>query len=212
MNDIFRKIERIGIVPVVVIEEAKQAYPLGKALCDGGLPCAEITFRTSEAPQAIHLMRKEYPKMLIGAGTVLTREQVDLAIEAGAGFIVSPGLNPNVVKYCQERNVPVIPGIVTPGELEHALSLGLKTVKFFPAELSGGVKMLKTLASVYGDVKFLPTGGISAENVLEYLKVDQVFACGGSWMVKKQLVEEGKFDTIMKLCRQASELVKERRE
>ena len=203
MNAVLEKIEKIGIVPVVVLNDAKDAEPLAKALCNGGLPCAEVTFRTEAAEESIRIMTEKFPEMLVGAGTVLTTEQVDRAVAAGAKFIVSPGLNPVTVKYCQAKGVPVIPGIMTPSEIELALSLGLTEVKFFPAEAAGGVKMIKALSAPYGNVRFMPTGGISPANMEDYLSFPKVFACGGSWMVKKDLIQAGAFDRITELCRQA---------
>ena len=203
MNEVLEKIKKIGIVPVVVLDDAKDAKPLAKALIEGGLPCAEVTFRTAAAEEAIKIMASEYPDMLVGAGTVLTTEQADRAIAAGAKFIVAPGLNPEVVKYCLEKNVPMVPGVNNPSDIETALSLGLTTVKFFPAEQSGGIKMIKALAAPYVNVTFMPTGGINADNICDYLSFDRIIACGGSWMVKKDLVAAGKFDEIKALTEQA---------
>lgn len=211
MNRVLDKIQEFGIVPVVVLEDAKDAKPLAKALCDGGLPCAEVTFRTKAAQECIQIMTKEYPDMLIGAGTVLNTEQVDRAVAAGAKFIVSPGLNPKVVKYCVEKGIPITPGCVTPTEIEQALEFGLDVVKFFPAEPSGGLNMIKALAAPYVDLKFMPTGGISASNVRDYLSFDKIIACGGSWMVKGELVKNGEFDKITELTKEAVEIVKESR-
>ncbi|MBR7181818.1 MAG: bifunctional 4-hydroxy-2-oxoglutarate aldolase/2-dehydro-3-deoxy-phosphogluconate aldolase, partial [Clostridia bacterium] len=185
------------------IDDAKDAGPLGGALLRGGLPCAEVTFRTAAAKDAIDAMSKAYPELLVGAGTVLTTKQVDEAVEAGAKFIVSPGLNPEVVKYCVERDIPIVPGINNPTGIEQALSLGLTTVKFFPAEPSGGVKMIKAMAAPYGNVTFMPTGGVSADNLADYLSFPKIIACGGSWMVPPAMVAAGDFDGIEKLVRQA---------
>ena len=209
MSNIFEQFSKIGIIPVVVLDDAKDAKALGEALCEGGLPCAEVTFRTAAAEEAIRIMSKEFPDMLVGAGTVLTTEQVDRAVAAGAKFIVSPGLNPKIVKYCQEKNIPITPGIQTPTEIEAALELGLKTVKFFPAEPAGGLKMIKAIAAPYVDVTFMPTGGISASNVREYLGYNRIVACGGSWMVKKDLIAAGEFDKIKDMGREAADIVKE---
>ena len=200
---------KIGIIPVVVLDDAKDAEPLAKALCEGGLPCAEVTFRTAAAEETIRRMSSAFPEMLVGAGTVLTVEQADRAIAAGAKFIVSPGLNPEVVKHCIEKGMPITPGVQTPTEIEMALSLGLKTVKFFPAEPAGGLKMIKAVAAPYVDVNFMPTGGISAANVRDYLAYDRIVACGGSWMVKKDLVTKGDFDTIRAMVAEAAAIVKE---
>lgn len=209
MNTIIEQLGRYGIVPVVVLNDAKKALPLAKALCDGGLPCAEVTFRTDAAEESIRIMSREFPDMLIGAGTVLSTEQVDRAVAAGAKFIVSPGLNPKVVTYCQEKNIPIVPGVVTPTEMEQAMELGLKIVKFFPAEPSGGLAMIKAVAAPYTMLKFMPTGGINAKNVRDYLAYDKILACGGSWMVKGSLIDEDRFDEIETMCREAVEIVKE---
>lgn len=209
MSTIFEQFRKTGIIPVVVLDDAKDAEPLAKALCEGGLPCAEVTFRTAAAEESIRIMSSKYPDMLVGAGTVLTTEQVDRAVAAGAKFIVSPGLNPEVVKYCQEKNIPITPGIQTPTEIEMALSLGLTTVKFFPAEPAGGLKMIKALAAPYVNVTFMPTGGISAANVREYLGFNKIIACGGSWMVKKDLVQAGDYETITNMVKEAADIVKE---
>jgi len=203
MNEVLEKIQKIGIVPVVVLNDAKDAKPLAKALVAGGLPCAEVTFRTDAAAESIKIMTAEFPEMLVGAGTVLTTEQVDRAIEAGAKFIVSPGLNPKVVKYCQEKGVPITPGTANPSDIEAALELGLEVVKFFPAEAAGGLKMIKAMAAPYVNMKFMPTGGINADNLNSYLDFPKIIACGGSWMVNSKLISEGKFDEIEKLTREA---------
>ena len=185
------------------------AAPLAKALVEGGLPCAEVTFRTAAAADVIKNMVQEFPEILVGAGTVLTTEQVDRAVECGAKFIVSPGLNPEVVKYCLDKGIPVTPGTQTPSEMEQAMALGLDFVKFFPAEPAGGLKMIKAVAAPYVNLSFMPTGGISAKNVREYLAYDRIVACGGSWMVPKNLVNEGKFDEIKALVAEAAAIVKE---
>ena len=203
MNPILEQFQKLGIIPVVVIDDAKDAVPLAKALCEGGLPVAEVTFRTDAAEEAIRLMSEAYPEMLVGAGTVLTTEQVDRAVAAGAKFIVSPGLNPKVVKYCQEKNVPITPGTARPTDIEMALELGLDVVKFFPAEQNGGLAMIKAMAAPYTKVKFMPTGGINAKNLKSYLDFDKIIACGGSWMVPKDLVAAGDFEAIKNLTREA---------
>ncbi len=203
MNEVLEKIQKIGIVPVVVLDDAKDAAPLAKALCEGGLPCAEVTFRTAAAEESIRIMAKEFPEMLVGAGTVLTTEQVDRAVNAGAKFIVSPGLNPTVVKYCVDKGIPVTPGTSNPSDVEAAISLGLDVVKFFPAEQAGGLNMIKAMAAPYTQMKFMPTGGINAKNLNSYLAFDKILACGGSWMVKKELVTAGEFDKIRDLTREA---------
>ena len=209
MNKVLEQIREIGIVPVVVLDDAKDAKALGQALVDGGLPCAEVTFRTAAAEESIRIMAKEFPDMLVGAGTVLTIEQAQRAIAAGAKFIVSPGFNPKVVDYCVENGVPITPGIQTPTEIEMALEHGLKVVKFFPAEPAGGLKMIKAVAAPYVDVCFMPTGGINAQNVREYLAYDRIVACGGSWMVKKDLIAAGKFDEVTAMVKEAAQIVKE---
>lgn len=203
MNAVLEQISKIGIVPVVVLDDAKDAKPLAEALVKGGLPCAEVTFRTAAAEESIKIMSEAFPEMLVGAGTVLTTEQVDRAVNAGAKFIVSPGLNPKVVKYCIDKGIPVTPGTANPSDVEAAIELGLEVVKFFPAEAAGGLNMIKSMAAPYTQMKFMPTGGISAKNICEYLAFDKIIACGGSWMVKKELVAEGKFDEIQALTEEA---------
>lgn len=202
-------IEKIGLVPVVVLNDAKDAKPLADALVEGGLSCAEVTFRTEAAEESIRIMAKEHPEMLIGAGTVLTTDQVDRAVNAGAKFIVSPGFDPEVVDYCISKNIPIIPGIVTPSELSQAVKRGLKVVKFFPAAQFGGLATIKALAAPFPMVKFMPTGGVSAQNLKDYLSYDGIIACGGSWMVKGDLVEAGDFEKIKELTADAVSLVKE---
>lgn len=202
-NSVIEQIGRIGIVPVVKIDRAEDARPLAGALCAGGLPCAEITFRTDAAAEAISIMTAEFPHMCVGAGTVLNAEQVDAAAAAGAKFIVSPGLNPRTVKYCTEKKIPVIPGVSCPSEMEQAIELGLDTVKFFPAEQSGGLAKIKAMAAPYANMKFMPTGGINAKNLNDYLAYDRIVACGGSWMVSGDLVNAGKFDEITALTKEA---------
>lgn len=203
MNPIVEEISKIGIVPVIALDDVKDAKPLAEALCKGGLPCAEVTFRTDAAEESIRIMAKEFPEMLVGAGTVLTTEQVDRAIGAGAKFIVSPGLNPKVVSYCLEKNVPILPGTSNPSDVEAAIELGLEVVKFFPAEQAGGLNMIKAMSAPYTKMKFMPTGGVNANNLKDYLDFNKIVACGGSWMVKKDLVAAGKFDEIEALTREA---------
>ena len=205
MMDMMKRIEEMGIVPVVVIEDAKQALPLAEALCAGGLPCAEVTFRTAAAREAIREMKKK-ENMLVGAGTVLTPEQVDEAVDAGAEFIVSPGFNRKVVRHCQEKGIPVIPGVCTPTEVEMALEEGIEVVKFFPAEAAGGIAMIKAMSAPYGSVRFMPTGGITTENLADYLSCNKVIACGGSFMVSKKLINEDQFGKIEELTREAVSL------
>ncbi len=203
MNDTLVKLSQIGIVPVVALNDINDARPLAKALCDGGLPCAEVTFRTDCAEEAIRVMTTEFPQMFVGAGTVLTTEQVDRAVGAGAKFIVSPGLNPEVVKYCVDKNIPVTPGCANPSDIEQALAFGLDVVKIFPAEAIGGLKLIKSMAAPYVNMKFMPTGGINAKNLNDYLAYDRIVACGGSWMVSGDLVNAGKFDEITALTKEA---------
>ena len=209
MNEVLEKLGQYGIVPVVVLNDSKDAEPLADALCEGGLACAEVTFRTEAAAESIKIMSEKHPEMLVGAGTVLTIEQVDEAVAAGAKFIVSPGLNPEIVKYCLDKNIAITPGVVTPSEMEQAIELGLNIVKFFPAEPSGGLSMIKAVSAPYTMLKFMPTGGINPGNVKEYLKSDKIFACGGSWMVKGDLVKAGEFDKIKELTKEAADIVKE---
>ena len=192
MSEILKEMSNIGIIPVVALNDAKDAAPLAKALIDGGIPCAEVTFRTDAAEESIRIMATEYPEMLVGAGTVLTIEQVDRAVNAGAKFIVSPGLNPKVVKYCVDNNILVIPGCTNPSDVEVAIELGLETVKFFPAEPAGGLPMIKAMSAPYTKMKFMPTGGINENNLKGYLDFSKIVACGGSWMVKNDLIEAGK--------------------
>ena len=209
MTEMMLKLKQTGIIPVVVLDDVKNALPLAECLMEGGLPCAEVTFRTAAAEESIRQMAKAYPEMIIGAGTVLTTEQADRAIGAGAKFVVSPGFNPKVTEYVLSKGVPMTPGVCTPTEIEAAMQFGLDVLKFFPAEPSGGLKMIKALAAAYVSLKFMPTGGINAENVRDYLKYDRIVACGGSWMVSGALIREGKFDEIKKLVREAADIVKE---
>ena len=202
-NNMMSELYSIGLIPVIKIENADDAVPLAKALIDGGLPAAEITFRTKCAAEAIKNITEAYPEMLVGAGTVLTTEQVDAAIAAGSKFLVSPGLNPKVTAYALSKGIPMLPGCSNPSDVEAALELGLSTVQFFPAEAAGGLKMLKAMAAPYGQLNFMPTGGINAENLLEYLKFDKIVACGGSFMVKDELVREKKWDEITALTKDA---------
>ena len=208
MDSVFAKLEKCGVIPVIVIEDAKDAVPLAKALLEGGLPCAEVTFRTAAARDAIARIREEVPEVLLGGGTVLSCEMAEAAMNAGAQFLVSPGLNPEVVSFCIDRGYPITPGVVTPGEIEKALSFGLTNLKFFPAEPSGGLTMIKALSAVYRNVKFMPTGGISAQNLAAYLQNPAILACGGSWMAPKGLVAEGNFDAIREKAAEAAEIVR----
>ena len=203
MNDINKKIHDIGIVPVIALENVEDAAPLARALCNGGLPVAEVTYRTAAAHDAMIEMRKACPEMIIGAGTVLTTEQVDSAIDAGAEFIVSPGTNPVTIKYCQEKGIPIFPGTANGADIETAMSFGLKVVKFFPAEPLGGLKMIKALAAPYNTMKFMPTGGVNEGNVNSYLNDPVIVACGGTWMIDKKAIAEKNFDRIEELTRGA---------
>jgi 2-dehydro-3-deoxyphosphogluconate aldolase/(4S)-4-hydroxy-2-oxoglutarate aldolase len=206
MKTIEEQFHEFGVVPVVVLEDAKDALPLAEALTEGGLPCAEVTFRTEAAEASIRLMSEKYPEMLVGAGTVLTIEQVDRAVAAGAKFIVSPGFDPEIVDYCLDKKIPVFPGCITPSEVAQAVKRGMKVVKFFPAEQAGGVAMIKAMAAPYTMVKFMPTGGISAKNLKDYLSFDKILCCGGSWMVKGDMIRNGEFDKIKELTKEAVEL------
>ncbi|HEY7181993.1 MAG TPA: bifunctional 4-hydroxy-2-oxoglutarate aldolase/2-dehydro-3-deoxy-phosphogluconate aldolase [Blastocatellia bacterium] len=206
--NIVERAREIGIIPVVSIPKLEDALPLAEALLEGGLPCAEITFRTAAAAEAVAGIRSRFPEIFLGAGTVLTIEQAETAISAGAEFIVSPGTNPAVVDHCLSRGVTIFPGVCTPTEIEMALSKGVDTLKFFPAEPMGGVKFLQTICAPYRNVRFIPTGGIDAENVGQYLALPQVVACGGSWMVKPELFEAGDFANVRQKAREAAALVK----
>ncbi len=203
MNPVLEKLSKIGIVPVVKIDRVEDAVPLAKALCAGGLPCAEVTFRTDAAADAIKAMTENFPSMCVGAGTVLNAAQVDAAVKAGAQFIVSPGLNPRTVQYCLDKNIPITPGTSSPSDIEQAIELGLDVVKFFPAEQSGGLAKIKAMAAPYVNMKFMPTGGISAKNLTTYLDFPRIIACGGSWMVPADLINEGAWDKIEQLTREA---------
>lgn len=207
MNTVLDKITQLGVVPVVMIDDTTAAAPLGQALIDGGPPCAEITFRTAVAPAVLATMAAQFPSLVLGAGTILSVEQAEMAVKCGARFIVTPGFDDDVVDYCLANDVPIVPGIVTPSELNRALKKGIRTVKFFPAEAAGGVKMLKSLSSPYGDVTFMPTGGVNADNLPDYLAIPAVLACGGSWMVKRTLIADGDFATITRLAREAVTIV-----
>ena len=203
MTPVLEEISKIGIVPVIALDSAEDAAPLAKALCDGGLPCAEVTFRTAAAEESIRIMSEQFPDMLVGAGTVLTTEQVDRAVNAGAKFIISPGLNPKVVSYCVEKGIPVTPGCSNPSDIETAIELGLEVVKFFPAEAAGGLAMIKAMSAPYTNMKFMPTGGINAKNLNSYLSFSKIIACGGSWMVSKDLVAAKDWAGITALTREA---------
>ena len=208
---LLERLSEIGIIPVVVLNNAKDAEPLGKALMDGGLAAAEVTFRTDAAEESIRIMSEKYPDMLVGAGTVLTTDQVDRAVAAGAKFIVAPGFDKEIVEYCLKKDIPVCPGVQSPSEVTAAVKLGLDHVKFFPAENSGGLKMINAIGAAFPVLRFMPTGGINAGNVVEYLKSPKIFCCGGSWMVKKDMIEAGDFDRIRDMAREASDIVKNSR-
>jgi len=207
MNEQFNQVLALRIIPVVAIHNAKDADPLADALIAGGLPSAEITFRTEAAEAAIKAMARR-GDITVGAGTVLTVEQAQKAIGAGAGFVVAPGLNPKVVRFCLDNNIPVTPGVATPTDIETAMNLGLEILKFFPAEAFGGLKTLKAMSAPYQAVKFIPTGGLNAQNVVDYLKFPKVAAVGGSWIVKSDAIAGGEFDKITRLTREAVEIVK----
>lgn len=207
MNDILKKIGDLGIVPVVKIDNATDAVPLGKALIEGGLPLVEITFRTDAATEAISNISKAFPEMLVGAGTVLNVKQAQSAITTGAKFMVSPGFNPAVVEFCIKKGFPITPGCSNPTDIEMALGFELEVVKFFPAEAFGGLNTLKAMSAPYSMIKFIPTGGINAKNIVDYLNFNKVLACGGSWMVKEELIKKGDFAEITRLTREAINLI-----
>ena len=208
MSHISQQLAQVKIIPVIALDNAEDIIPLGKTLAENGLPAAEITFRSDAAVEAIRLLRQAQPDMLIGAGTVLNREQAIAAKEAGATFVVSPGFNINTVKACQEIGIEFIPGVNNPSTVEAALEAGLTTLKFFPAEASGGINMLKSLLGPYGQIQLMPTGGINVNNVKDYLAIDGVYACGGTWMVDKKMINEGRWEEIGRLAREAADLVK----
>lgn len=201
--DMFKTIYELGIIPVVAIDDADKAVPLAKALSKGGLPAAEITFRTAAAEESIRRITKECPDVLVGAGTVLTKEQADRAVAAGAKFIVTPGFNPEMIAYIKSLGIPMMPGAATPGEMEQAMSMGLNNIKFFPAEANGGVKKLKALAGPYQAAKWMPTGGVNAGNLNDYLSFDRIIACGGTWLATSADIAEGKWKEIENKCKQA---------
>ncbi len=207
MSHLKEQLKTLKIIPVIAIDNAKDIVPLGKVLVDNGLPAAEITFRSEAAVEAIRLLRESQPNMLIGAGTVLNRNQAIAAKEAGATFVVSPGLNPNTVKACQEIGIEIVPGVNNPSAVEAALELGVTTLKFFPAEPSGGINMVKALLAPYGEVELMPTGGINPNNIKEYLSVPRVLACGGTWMVDNKLIKEQNWDELARLTREAVKMV-----
>lgn len=209
MNKVLEKLHEYGVVPVVVVDDAKDAKNLAKALVEGGLACAEVTFRTAAAEESIRIMAQAYPEMLVGAGTVLTIEQAQRAVAAGAKFIVSPGFNPKVVKYCLDNNIPITPGVQTPTEVEMGLEFGLEVLKFFPAEPAGGLNMIKALCGPYVNTYFMPTGGLNTKNVRDYLAFKKIWAVGGTWVAKKDMIAAGDFDKIKTLAAEAAAIVKE---
>ena len=206
MIAILDQFKKMRVVPVVAIENAQDAMPLADALIEGGLPCAEITFRTAAAIDAMGIMAQR-GDILVGAGTVLKIDQVKAAVDAGAQFMVSPGFNPKVVGYCVENNIAITPGICTPSDIEAALELGVEVLKFFPAEAFGGLKTLKAMSGPYTTVQFVPTGGINPANLVEYLQFPKTLACGGTWIAKTALISDGKFGEIVKNAREAVEIV-----
>ncbi|MEF1171219.1 bifunctional 4-hydroxy-2-oxoglutarate aldolase/2-dehydro-3-deoxy-phosphogluconate aldolase [Vibrio sinaloensis] len=206
-NEMINKLKQFKVIPVIQINKVEHAVPVAKVLVENGLPVAEVTFRTEAAADAIKAMSEAYPEMCVGAGTVLNATQVDLAKAAGSEFVVAPGLNPNTVRYCQEVGMPIVPGVNNPSQVEQALELGLNFLKFFPAEASGGVAMVKSLLAPYVDVSLMPTGGIGKGNVNDYLAIDRVVCCGGTWMVAPSLIENEQWDEIAKLVREAVEHV-----
>ena len=211
MANAFEMLSQTGIVPVITIDRPEDAVPLAHALLDGDIGCIEITFRTSAAEEAIRRIRSECHEVLVGAGTVLTVQQAEQAVHVGAQFIVSPGFDFSIVDWCQQHNVPVLPGVATPTEINMALSRGLKLLKFFPAEEIGGVRMLKALYAPYSEVRFIPTGGIRSHNLAQYLALPNVVACGGSWMATASMISERKFDEIAHVSREARAIIRQLR-
>ena len=205
--NVMKKVEELKLVPVVKLDRAEDAKPLAAALCEGGLPIAEVTFRTEAAEESIRIMKKEFPQMLVGAGTVVNVEQAKKAVDAGAEFIVSPGMNRQVIEYAQEKGIPVLPGVCTPTEVMMAMEYNLPVVKFFPAKQYGGLDTIKALAAPFPSVKFMPTGGINENNVNDYLAFDKIVACGGSWMVKDSYINNNQFDKIVELTKKAVETI-----
>lgn len=212
MSDVNKRIEEIGVVPVIKLTNPERdARLLADALCEGGLPVAEVTFRAAGADTAIRLMKEAHPEMLVGAGTVLTTEHIDKAIAAGAEFIVTPGFDGELVAYCQEKGIAIFPGCTTPTDYHAAYKFGLEVLKFFPAEQSGGLAKIKAMNAPFPMFKVMPTGGISLKNLKEYLSAPVICACGGSYMVTADLIENQKWDEIIDLCKQSVEIVKEAR-
>ncbi len=212
MRGILQTLSELGVVPVVTIDRAEDGVPLAEALVAGGLPCAEITYRTAAAGKGIRSITTEFPSVLVGAGTVLIQDQAERAVEAGARFVVSPGFDPSVVEWCLEHGVSVIPGVATPTDVQMGLTRGLNTFKFFPAEALGGPRTLKALSGPFGGVKFMPMGGISPGNLAEYLRLPAVDACGGSWVASRDLISKGDFAEVTRLAREAIDIVRRVRE
>jgi 2-dehydro-3-deoxyphosphogluconate aldolase/(4S)-4-hydroxy-2-oxoglutarate aldolase len=206
-----QQIEQLGVFPIIVIEDARDALQLGETLLDAGLPCAEVTFRTAAAEEAIRSLAQGFPELLVGAGTVLSVEQAQKAIDAGATFVLSPGFNPKVVDFCLRQEVAIYPGIATPTEIEAAMAKGLKVLKFFPAESMGGLQYLKAISAPLSMVRYIPTGGVNLQNLPDYLNFDKVLACAGTWIVKKPWLKDKDFDRIRKEAEDAVALVKKLR-
>ena len=212
MNAMNQKISAIGVVPVIKLNNPERdAVGLAKALCAGGVPVAEVTFRAAGADKAIKLMKEACPDMLVGAGTVTTTAQIDAVIAAGGDFIVTPGFDPELVAYAQEKNIPIFPGCTTASEYHQALKFGLELIKFFPAEQSGGLAKIKALSAPFPQFKVMPTGGISLKNLKEYISAPVIAACGGSYMVTADLIDNNKWDEITELCKKSREIVEEAR-
>jgi 2-dehydro-3-deoxyphosphogluconate aldolase / (4S)-4-hydroxy-2-oxoglutarate aldolase len=203
MHAVLEELGKIGIIPVIKIDDEEKAVPLARALAAGGIPCVELTFRTAQGEEALRRISKEVPDILTGAGTVLTTDQVDKAINAGAKFIVSPGLNPKVVSYCIKKGIPVAPGCANPSDIEQALEFGLDVVKFFPAEQGGGIEYIKAISAPYPNMKFMPTGGITSANIAKYISFDKTLACGTSWIASADLINAGDFERITALSKEA---------
>ncbi len=209
METVIQQLERLRVIPVVTIDDAKDAVPLGNALMHGGLPIIEVTFRTAAAAEALAMISYELPDLWVGAGTVLTIDQVNQAIDAGAGFIVAPGFNPRIVDYCIDRNIPVFPGVNSPSQVEMGLERGLEVLKFFPAEASGGLNMLKAMSAPYGGVRFMPTGGINMGNLTDYLSFERIIACGGTWIATAELINEARFEEITGRAQEAAAAIRQ---
>lgn len=212
MESVSNRMEELGIVPVVVIDDPKQSLPLGEALLEGGLPCAEVTFRTDAAAEAIRLLERHFEGMLLGAGTVLTIEDARKAVDSGTKFIVSPGFDPQIVEWCLDQDILICPGVAMPTDITSALNMGLRILKFFPASVLGGVKALKSISGPFGNIRFIPSGGVNQDNMLDYLQLRSVLAVSGTWMVKRTLIQSGEFEEITNRTRKAVDLVKEVRQ